>query len=641
MFRLTQNCKNILLSASKEKFDEFFKSYKSVSIIENTFYDNEFLEKFFQVDLDFFAHVILSHEYLETCYIINRYIQKHNMTEHAKIVYARYDNDVVYLTEASLICLEHSIERNPNDVDLISNFAQVLIDKKIDYKFDIKPFCLAFQKMKNVKYVENENSSDVIFCHYDLVGTLVKIMVFPPDTRIDVRYLLALYNFSGHFVKLLKKVESFATVFYGNNHIEFKFSQSIMAYLISRFNLTNDNLLKMMKHQPTVEIIDFYYGKTFIDQKPSTDEYTSPEDTFKFCRKDISHNDTKKLATPFQLPSKLMFSAYFALKNKGVKFIGQTQLCIFDDHCDNDCKITVADCERIDFNDISSIRFSEIDKDVFIWFTDHQPEHLYKWLKAYYCEPYQLKWLFAWMRIHKETLLMTMIFNFETQILPDEEILTILKVNEDLIDINTVDFSSFRFVTDNTFWETLLHTFPKLVEMVILENMKLGYNELDKYMIPRVDREISIQVGETTTVEFMNYIRQNSLLISLDFESKFTEILDNVECFEILDIMAQEPHDLHKFLISVCRIHDEFIYQIYGFDIDHSIIEYMKTKDLFTKWKIGFTIKHNYRLPFTPEYFEYVQKTIPGAVIYCFPHDEQDDVEYIKTYFPLLKVVQL
>jgi len=635
MYRQAQNCKSVLLSEDRERFDTFMTSFHALNVIKNIFSDQEFLDKFFQTDINFFTHVIQSHQDIETDFHINEYVQKKNMIEHAKIIYTRYENKLVDLTPASLLCFENSLTYGKH-LDHIISLADRMIMNNISYDFDIKPFCSVLEKLERVEYHSNR-ISEKIFCHRDLIKTLQKIMIFPTDMSIDVRYLLVLNNLFGPFIVSLKHVQSFARVFYGDGYIEFKFTPKIMSHLIEKFNLTNEHLLIYIKKSATVEWIDFYYGrrssyagcKQFPKQEVVMDNnpnrLLTEEETYNFCRRGISSEDEKKLATPLNIPRSMTIASYLALKNKGIKLIGP--IYSYLSYYNNEIleNITVAQCEMIDFDHITIANYYEIPRDVFFWLAEHQTNLLATFLRLPYClydsdNPYQLSWLFSWLRIHKETLPITELIDFYSQILPSAESLTIMIANTDIIENDMTDFAS-QFESDNIFWKTLLESFPQFL----------------KTIYPNTDKS-TIFVGARTTVDFINYIRENCSLIKFDFVRDFHGMIhENIECCQILEMMmhsSQYIFDFHNHPITIEIANGKNIYWMYKRFLHSTIFNYMKNNDLFTKWKIGFRIK-NVKGVFDPKSYENLMKEIPNATIYWSLSDLKENIEYTTIYWSL------
>jgi len=629
MYRQVQNCKRVLLSEDKEKFDSFMTTYRAMNVIENTFSDQEFLGEFFKTDINFFAYVVQFDQDIETNFYISEYVQKKNMIEHAKIIYARYENKLFDLTPASLLCFENSLKHGRH-MEYIVQFARTMIVNDISPDFDVTPFCSVLEKLERVEYDSTVIRRELIFCHHDLIETLMKIMIFPNDMSIDVRHLLVLNNLIGPFVLALNDVQSFARVFYGNEYIEFKFTPQIMSF-IKKFNWTNNHVLLYIKNTPTVEWIDFYYGRrssyagckqfpkqeVVIDDNPN--RRPTEEETYNLCRRSISSEDEKKLATPLDIPQSLSVASYLALKNKGIKLIGQTRL-VLEYYLNNESgTITVAECEMIDFNHVYVIDFPKIPQDVFFWLAEHQTNLLVKCVRPLYylydIEPYQLSWLFSWFRIHNEILPITSLIDFSYQNLPKAESLAIMVENIDIIKIDTFDYIS-QLKDDDIFLKTILESFPQLLKTIF--------------------------VGAMTTVDFINYVRENYPSIKFDFEDEFDDIIHkNIECCQILKMMcdSHDTYDFHEYAITIGCVNGKNIYQMCGRFIHPIIFNYMKNNDLFTKFKIGFLIENNKGV-FDPQYYENLVIDLPNAIIYWLLPDHEENIKYIETHFSSLKMTK-
>jgi len=105
----------------------------------------------------------------------------------------------------------------------------------------------------------------------------------------------------------------------------------------------------------------------------------------------------------------------------------------------------------------------------------------------------------------------------------------------------------------------------------------------------------TIFVGTKTTVDFINYVRENYPLIKFNFARDFLKMIhENTECCQILEIMnkSQYPYDFHNYLIINKCINGKNTYQMCKRDIDTTIFDYIKNNNLITKWKISFRIKN-------------------------------------------------
>jgi len=621
MFSRVQHCKEILLSGNKERFIEFTKTYRFYDIIDNAFYDNDFLKEFFCLDVDFFLYVMKSHSDLENSFPINDYIQKNNFIEHAKVFYTPQHNLIVDATPASLICFEQAITSIENDYfESLANFVVFLKSSK--NPCDIKSFCNIIKKIPKVEFDPDIYGSEFLFCNIDIVKTLRKVIIFLEDTHIDVRNLLYFNNSFVYLIPLLKIVELMVPVYYDKDSpVYFQFSGEIMDFLIKKYDLSPQDVFTQIRFYPSVESIDYYYSK-----------YESlPKDNWTF--------GVGAVVDDHLLP-RMTVASYCALRKHKVKINGKIELRLsYDNFDDENINITIEECEMINFNDVESIVFPNMSEDVFLWFTKNQSKLIYDMLMLRYFkyELYQLTWLLNYRKSQNKKLSITMIIDFNFRILPDIEIVKIIKENIDSIDFYTFNFV-FNFEKDSVFWKIIFGTFPNMIESVY-DNISL-FSELDQCVCDLVDREITIKVGDRTSLSFINYVRKNCPLIKLDFITQFRKIVLNIDCCDILNIMVDEFEDdldLSTNIISM-RFNTDTKKNIYHFSddyvIDDTIFNHMVKNNMFSMWKLRFNVDDESDL----ECVRILAKQQKKAIIVCYFYVDETVIEFMKTNYPNFRI---
>jgi len=461
-----QQYQDVLLSGDRVKFDEFvnsnggFMKYFHIVVKEK-----DFLVKFFSLDLAFFTHVISSIQNFGCNIDIDNYIQNNNMIAHANILYDRHKHKAKNVTQASLICLEKNIERTPDSFELLEDFVFLIVLRF--RSTDLTAFYSALRKMKHVKYDYYSFHCQAVFCDLELAIVLKEIMVFPEynlkySYRIDVRYLLLKTNLFTHFEKLIDVVNSMVRVHYERNlFINFEFSSEVMDYLVEKFHLNAYDILLTIETEPTREKITYFY------------------------------KNGNRCGYFFHLNYEFTLDTYQALREFNVQLKYKNVLCLPYEYTDEEQKITVIECEKIDFNHVTMIKFwMNIPKDVFVWLTQNQSYILGEWMSSpiflfrFFKNPKsdisQLEWLFSWTKKQNQILRLNEVINFYDDTPPHINCIAVMRRCSDVLDFNDISFTSMRNDIFDQFWKVLFSGLPQLVESY--HKSGLHHGSLDRYL---------------------------------------------------------------------------------------------------------------------------------------------------------------